>query len=222
MFNAIRRPLAVLALLATLIAVFISRTPSAKSDDLYDQVQGKNNTVLFLVNSNYGYSNVHLATAYSLMENHPSIKLHFGTFETMRAKIQRVEQAGVGASPGAPPISFHNMPSDEYLVARVARGIMAPGDMLIPPGLAGGRYLAKNLRWIFSPWLEDDHLAIYRRCRELIDEIDPSLVVLDNMFRPAMEATQDANRLYAVISPNTLEVSMSVQPWGKWLWKYPG
>lgn len=221
MLGSIRRPWALLALVVALSAVLLSRAPSASENDDGHHVQGKNNTVLFLANSNHGYSNVHLATSYALLENHPSVKLHFGTFEKMRARIHRVSQAGANVSPNAQPISFNLLPSAEYLDAVAARGIMAPGDIVIPPGLAGSRYMSKNLRWILSPWLQEDHLVIYRRCKELIEEIDPAVVVLDPMFRPAVEAVQDANRLYAILSPNTVEAFVSLQPWGKWLWKYP-
>lgn len=225
MFKLIRHPWTFLALLTALTAVILSKSQSAStSDDLYNQVQGKNNTILFLVNSNHGYSNVHLATAYALLEKHPSVELHFGTFEKMRSRVERVSKTGASASasPSAQPISFHVLPSDDYLTALAAQGVHSTAEnMIVPPGLVGSRYQAKNLRWIFSPWAQEDHLAIYRTCRELIDEIDPALVVLDPIFRPAIEATQDTNRLYTVLSPMTFEVFFTDQPWGKWLWKFP-
>lgn len=223
MFESIRRRWAFLALLATLTAIFLSKSQSADpSDNLYNQVEGRNNTVLFFVNSNHGYSNVHLATAYALLEKHPTVKLHFATFEKMRSRVKRVEMAGAGVSPGAQPISFHLLPADEYITALAARGVHSTAEnMIVPPGLAGSRYLDKSLRWIFAPWTAEDHLAIYRACRELIDEIDPAVVVLDPIFRPAAEATQDANRLHTTLSPNSFEQFLAVQPWGKWLLRYP-
>lgn len=124
---------ALVALVAALAAVLLSRAPAASESDGPYQVQGQNNTVLFLANSNYGYSNVHLATAYALLEKHPSTKLHFGTFEKMRARIHRVEQAGASASPGAQPISVHLLPSDEYVNALAARGVLAAGTWSYRP-----------------------------------------------------------------------------------------
>ena len=221
MLETIRRPLVLSPLHAALAAALLSRSPSAGHGDLYDKVQGKNNTVLFLVNANHGYTNVHLATAHTLLERHPSVKLHFGTFEKMRERVRRIEESGARANPEAQGVPFHLMPAEDYVDALRTHGIMSLEEMIVPPGMAGNRYLSKNFRWIFSPWLQDDHLAIYRRCRELIDEIDPSLVVLDPMFRPAREAVADAKRLYAVVSPMTLEEFLTNQPWGKWIWKYP-
>ena len=224
MLRLLRRPWAVFAVLATLTAVLLSREQSSTTsdDDLYNQVQGKNNTVLFLVNSNYGYSNVHLATAYALLERHPDVKIHFGSYERMRPRVQRVEAAGASVNPAAQPISFHLLPADEYTVALAARGVHSTIDnMIVPKGLAGNRILTKTLRWIFAPWLQEDHLAIYRATRELIDEIDPAVVVLDPVLRPATEAAKDANRLHAVISPMTLEYFITDQPWGQFFWKYP-
>ena len=222
MLEAIRRPLALIALIAALAAVFLSRGDSTGDQGTYDKVQGENNTVLFLVNANHGYTNVHLATAYTLLEQHPAVKLHFGTFEKMRERVKRIEESGALANPEAQEVPFHLMPvAMDYVDAIRSHGIMTPDEMIVPPGLEGNRYLSKNFRWIFAPWLQEDHLAMYRRCRELIDEIDPSLVVLDPMFRPAMEAAQDARRLYAMLSPMTLEEFITLQPWGKWIWKYP-
>lgn len=221
MLGAIRRPLVLIALIAALAAVFFSRGNSAGDPSVYDKVQGKNNTVLFLVNANHGYTNVHLATAYALLEQHPSVKLHFGTYEKMRGRVRRIEESGAQANPEAQDVPFHLMPAADYIDALRVHGIMSPEEMIVPPGLEGNRYLSKNFRWIFSPWLKEDHLAIYQRCRELIDEVDPSLVVLDPMFMPAREAAQDAKRLYAVLSPMTLEEFITKQPWGRWIWKYP-
>ena len=223
MFESIRRRWALFALLATLTAIILSKSQTAgPSEDLYNQVQGRNNTVLFFVNSNHGFSNVHLATAYALLEKHPTVKLHFATFEKMRLRVERVEKAGAAVSPDAQPISFHLLPADDYITALAARGVHSTVEnMIVPPGLAGTQYRDKSLRWIFAPWTAEDHLAIYRACRGLIDEIDPAVVVLDPLFRPAAEATQDANRLYTTLSPNSFEHFLADQPWGKWLWKYP-
>lgn len=218
-----RRPWAIPALLALLIPVFLSRSSSSGGDrELYSHVQGRNNTALFFVNSNYGFSNVHLATAYALMEKHPEVKLHFASHGRTGPRLQRVEEAGLAANPAAQPIPMHLLPSEDYEVTlrKVVDGF-GVGDIMVPPGVAGVLYQVENLWKILAPWNREDHLAIYRRCRELIDEIDPSVVVMDPMFKPAIEAVRDANRLYAIVSPITFEHFIPDQPWLKGLWKYP-
>ncbi|KAI0153280.1 hypothetical protein GGR57DRAFT_492380 [Xylariaceae sp. FL1272] len=56
----------------------------------------------------------------------------------------------------------------------------------------------------------------------IIDDINPAVVVIDTLFRPALDATRDKNRLHAIISPNTLiEDFPADQPLDKMFWKYP-
>lgn len=164
---------------------------------------------------------MHLATAFALAEKDADVSIHFGTFEKMRGRIGRIEAAARERNPAARPIGFHQLPSSDYLDALNARDIMTLDNMITPPRLEGNKHFSRNFRWIFAPWTDDEHLAIYKRCVELIEAIDPSLVVLDPMFRPAMEATQDQNRMYTVVSPNTFEIFIMDQKWGKMFWKYP-
>ncbi|KAK5627441.1 hypothetical protein RRF57_003156 [Xylaria bambusicola] len=57
---------------------------------------------------------------------------------------------------------------------------------------------------------------------DVIDEVDPSLVVLEVFLRPAIDAVYNRSRLHAYISPLTpLEHFLLDQPYGSWLWKYP-
>ncbi|SPO06230.1 uncharacterized protein DNG_08919 [Cephalotrichum gorgonifer] len=223
MLQAIRRPLALLALVGALGAILLSYLTNNKEleNHLFKQVQGKNNTVLFLSNSNLGYSNVHLATAFALLEKHPSVKIHYGMFEKLRPRVERVSEYGKRANPAAQPISIHLLHSEEYIVALKTRGVDPESSLITGPGWAGGAFFHRNFRWVLSPWLQEDHLDIYRDCADLINTIDPAVVVLDPILRPAIEATQDADRLYAVLSPNTFETFLKYQPWAKWLWKFP-
>ncbi|CAI4214416.1 unnamed protein product [Parascedosporium putredinis] len=215
-------PVITVAAVGVAISAAIAYLALAPDKTLFaPHVPGKNNTVLFLVNSNHGYSNVHLATAHAMMEKDPTVAIHFGTFDKMQDRVARINTVARARDPASHPVAFHLLPSIDYLDALNARDIMTLDNMITPPGLAGNKHFSGNFRWIFSPWTDEDHLAIYKRCAELIDEIDPSLVVLDPMFRPAMEAVQDLNRMYAVVSPNTLEVFIMEQKWGKMFWKYP-
>lgn len=57
---------------------------------------------------------------------------------------------------------------------------------------------------------------------EIIDQVDPSLVLLDIFFRPGLDAARDRKRLHAFVVPNIpVDVFPLHQPFGKWLWKYP-
>jgi hypothetical protein len=58
--------------------------------------------------------------------------------------------------------------------------------------------------------------------KTVIDKVDPAVVVLDTVFIPAIEATREKNRQYAVITPNqVIDNFITVQPYGSMFWKYP-
>lgn len=80
----------------------------------------------------------------------------------------------------------------------------------------------RDLQQLIGGWTPQDHLDLYRETGALMDELDPVAVVLDPIFMPAIEATMDRNRLYAIVTMQPLLDSFGeVQPWGKILWKFP-
>ncbi|KAI0202027.1 hypothetical protein F4808DRAFT_450008 [Astrocystis sublimbata] len=180
-------------------------------------VVGQNNTALFLVTSDYGLSNVHVATAQALLERHPYIQLHFSSFTPMASRLERLS-SHIQSPHG---IVFH--PLDGMSVMDTCRTFGKNiSNSIHPPGWAGICNLCKDMQLYVSPWRGEEHLAIYEQIGKIIDKVDPALIVLDTLFRPAIDATRDKNRLHAIISPNTLiENFPAEQPWGKMFWKYP-
>ncbi|KAI1735808.1 hypothetical protein F4680DRAFT_434519 [Xylaria scruposa] len=182
-------------------------------------VVGINNTALFLVTSDYGLSNVHVATAHALLERHPHIQLHFGSFAPMAPKLERVSSHN--RRPHSKDIVFHQIKGLSVIDTCRAFG-KKTSNSIHPPGWAGIGQLCKDMQLYVSPWTGEDHLNIYEQIKRIIDTVDPAVVVLDTPFRPAIDATRDMNRLHAIVSPNTLIESFPAeQPWGKMFWKYP-
>ncbi|KAI0517720.1 UDP-Glycosyltransferase/glycogen phosphorylase [Xylaria bambusicola] len=182
-------------------------------------VVGRNNTALFLVTSDYGLSNVHVATAQALLERHTHVQLHFSSFKGMAPRLERLS-SHKKTSQGK-EVMFH--PIDGLSVIDSCRTFgKNTSNSIHPPGWAGISQLCKDMQLFISPWTGEDHLAIYEQLSRIIDEVNPAVVVLDTLFRPAIDATRDKNRLHAIISPNTLiENFPAEQPWGKMFWKYP-
>ncbi|KAJ2996360.1 hypothetical protein NUW58_g990 [Xylaria curta] len=180
---------------------------------------GTNNTALFLVTSDHGLSNVHVATAHALLERHPHVQLHFGSFAPMASKLKRI--SSYVQHPDAKEIVFHQIEGLSVMGTCSAFG-KNTSNSVHPPGWAGIGQLCKDMQLYVSPWTGEDHLRIYERIKHIIDAVDPAVIVLDTLFRPAIDATRDLNRLHAIISPNTLiETFPADQPWGKMFWKYP-
>ncbi|KAI1848036.1 hypothetical protein JX266_006149 [Neoarthrinium moseri] len=91
-----------------------------------------------------------------------------------------------------------------------------------PPGIAGIKQLCKDIQFWVSPWSGDEHLALYQEINNLIGQVDPAVVVLDTLLRPAIDATRDRNWQHIIMSPNTVIDNFPMeQPWGGMFWKYP-
>lgn len=172
---------------------------------------GRRNVVLFVTNSANGLSNVHLATALTLIAEHPSLELHFASFAKLKPDISRI----------SPSIIWHELPPPD-LVTTFDRAFGNVAGIASPPGLRGIHKMTKDVQILLAPWKAEEHWTLYQIITGIIDEVDPAVVVLDSIFRPGVEATQDANRMHMFISPNSLTDSLAhKQPWGAMFWKYP-
>ncbi|KAK3370544.1 hypothetical protein B0H63DRAFT_528260 [Podospora didyma] len=165
-------------------------------------VIAKTNSALFLVNSEHGLSNVHLATAYSLLERHPDIEVHFASLADREKKVHQISTSATKVQSLAKLITFHRLPGLS-LTEYMAVGVTDLNNLTHAPGPKG-----------MDDYSIDDHLAIYQALKDLIAEADPAVVVLDTLLRPAIDATRDMSRLHAMISPNSLtDVFAAKQPW---------
>lgn len=204
------------ALLGVLLALYQTGVWFGKSSpaEKAPLIVGRNNTVLYLFTAHHGFANVHLATALSLQQRHPQVEVHAASFAKARARVGRV-------SPVSRPITFHEVKGPGFTEALDADGING-ATLIHGPGLKGSRPLFEVMPRTMSPWSVEDHIAIYQQLRRLIDEIDPAVIVLDIMFRPAIEAVEDSNRMRVVLTPNDLSLMLApMQPYGQVFWKYP-
>jgi hypothetical protein len=190
-------------------------------------VRGRNNTVLFVVNEHPGLSNVHVATAQSLLQHHPGIEVHFASFKKLNDTLARVSSFAKSHDLSAKDIIFHPLAGVSYYAAfenHTFVGFDEDGKIgaISKPGMEGIKRIAREMQIYLDPWQEEDHLAHFRQLSKLIDEVDPAVVVLDTIFSPAIEATRAKNRLHAFITPNiVIDNFPSEQPWLGMLWKYP-
>ncbi|TFB07324.1 hypothetical protein CCMA1212_000234 [Trichoderma ghanense] len=212
-----RRALLLLAVLGALVAVFLARQSTQEDQVL---VSGRNNTVLFLTDSHHGLCNAHLATVSALIENHPSLEVHYASFSGIASDIERITEIARSANPGA-KIHWHQFDGPSLVdELSLVGGVQ---DIVTPPGLPGLRAFADMVFFVMTPWSNEAHLSLYHQTVDLIREIDPAVVVLDSLLRPALDAAVNLNRTRAYITPNALTDLLSpVQPKGAHFWKYPG
>ncbi|KAJ2984074.1 hypothetical protein NUW58_g6141 [Xylaria curta] len=220
----LRQIATVVAASVVLVAIFLARASSSPEQDYVAPVRGKNETVLFFINTEYGLSNVHLATASALLEKHPEIDVHIASFPRSAPKVARVTSSARRKLKGAKDIHFHELPGPEYAEALSDRmgglGRKSIRHIVHTPGIKGIDQILRSVQPAMSPWDGPNHVLIYEKATELIQTVDPALVVLDIALRPAIDAARQNNRLYAFIAPNVLaDTFWAEQPWGA-MFKY--
>ncbi|KAH7302842.1 hypothetical protein B0I35DRAFT_455445 [Stachybotrys elegans] len=204
---------------AVLTALLSHNYKQAQISD--EPIAGRNNTVLFLTTEAKGLSNVHIAAASALLESQPQVEIHYASFPKLKKTLKRVSEAARARSPSAKAVAWHELPGPDFGEA-VKRTIPDWDVAITPPGLAGMRKMLDGLISCVLPWEHEEHWALYCRFSEIIDEVDPALIILDGVFTPAGDLVGNTNRRFVTITPNTLaELYAMDQPWGAGLWKYP-
>lgn len=165
------------------LAAIVFRLVSQEDDRfLFQPVQGKNNTVLFVTAEHPGYCNVHLATAYSLLEKHPQLSLHYASFPKVGSRVEKISALAAERGVKDAGISFYPLSGQPYTEAI----LNASGSMMglrHAPGAAGIDSLTDIIQWTLAPWTAEDYLSIYQSLARVIDEVDPAVVVIDT-FSP--------------------------------------
>ena len=214
--------------LVALVGILIALQQQLKAPpEPREYVRGRNNTVLYIVNEHPGLSNVHVATAQSLLQHHTEIEVHFASFKKLNSTLARISSFVKNHDPSAKEIIFHPLAGVSYYAAFENYPQIECDDdgkigAISKPGLEGIKRIAGDMQIYLDPWQEEDHLTHFHQLSGLIDEIDPAVVVLDTIFFPAIEATRAKNRLHAFITPNiVIDNFPGEQPWLGMLWKYP-
>lgn len=215
MFRAI---IAVSALVVALLAYFFS---GSRADPRLPYIQGRNNTALFLANYEHGLSNVFIATAFSMLENFPEIELHYASWEKVKMKTDRISKFAKESNPAARDVIFHQIKGQGYAEAMTALGV-SMDSVMNEPGWRGIGPFAKNMQDFICPWEPEEFYNLYTELGQLIDEIDPAVIVVDTLLSPAIDATREKNRQHIILTPNThVDNFLALQPYGGMFWKYP-
>ncbi|KAJ2979559.1 hypothetical protein NQ176_g3174 [Zarea fungicola] len=202
---------------------FLRSEPSlGRHDDAPNFTKGNGNgKVLFVTESSNGLSNVHLATCFALLENHPAINVHYASSPKLEPEVARISSTAIAKNVAAKPIIWHDLSGIDHAAA-INREFNGFAGLIGPPGRSGLSTLMSYAAPGLVPYTADEYWDKYQQIVNLIEELDPAVVVLDNFFRPAMDAARNLNRSRAVISPNAMsDTFIGVQPRGGLFWKFP-
>lgn len=186
------------------------------------QWPGKNNTVLFLTNSEHGLANVLLATSHALLVEHPDLDIHFVSFPPLRNDIITISNSAPNTeSSKTKPITFHELKGPSFAKTLGNTGFFID-QAINAPGIDGLDTFCSNMQLWLMPWTAPEYLDIYNEISTILETVDPVIVAADPLFGPGIDAVRAQGRNHAIISPNSLKDNFAqLQPLGAALWKYP-
>lgn len=204
------------------VIAFLFSTKSLKDEDTKPQQwPGRNNTVLFLSNSEHGLANVLLATSHAMLVEHQDIEVHYVSFRGLAEDVATLSRFARKTSPDVRPIKFHTLKGTTYGAALNSVGHFID-ETIGAPGVAGIAKLCSDLQKYLMPWTGPEYLALYREITSILEEVDPAMVAVDSQFGPGLDAIRALGLQHAILTPNALKDNFADrQPWGAVLWKYP-
>ncbi|KAH8895948.1 UDP-Glycosyltransferase/glycogen phosphorylase [Thozetella sp. PMI_491] len=179
------------------------------------------NRVLFLCVSEYGALNSFLAVCHELLQLSPATEVHLASFEAAAKPTVGAFQYALESAPTAARPTFHALPGPALTETLLAED---PDfyTMMGPPLSVWtvGTILPRVIRFMM-PWEARDFVKIYRAIEELIQTLEPSLVVVDNVLCPGLSVCRTLGQKHMILCPNTLKEFIAMfQPQAQGLWKY--
>jgi hypothetical protein len=141
----------VFAIVLAIIAVLVSFFPQQKQDAPGRKiVPGRNNTALFISNSEHGNSNVFLATAQALLLHHPDVEIHYATFAKRAKDIAFVNKFASQQSSNARSIIYHEITKGPSLENALKSRNYTITNTISAPGYRGSTQLCKDIQVYLS------------------------------------------------------------------------
>lgn len=163
--------------------------------------------LLLLTNSEHGQANVFLAVSYALLQNVPPPELHVASFEYLKPLALECSQQALknAASAGTKGILFHTLPEPSIQNAMARNTDVDMAAFRRPPGIANTTRALKNFIGLTCPWGHNEFISLFKSIVDIIQKVDPDLVVVDNLLSPAMTALRHLEKRHVVLSPNTIK-----------------
>lgn len=181
--------------------------------------------VLFLTNSELGQASLCLAVAHELLHQ-PTYVVHIASFEPLRDAVSQLNVRAVTAAAANQSVTtatFHPISGLSMRQTLEQRRSFNPTHAFQVHGLgydAAVRAYRDVLVRALAPWTGEEYMRVYRSCEEVVEKLEPALIVVDPLFTQAVDACRQLDKKYVVLSPNTFKEHVA-QPWLANLWKYP-
>lgn len=180
----------------------------------------KRGSILFVTNSELGQASVMLAVAHEFLIRSEH-DVHIASFPALQTHVDELNDTADRLMSGcSTKATFHT------LSGRSMKEAAPPGTEFLdlhPPGVSGALFAYDNvLPATFAPWRGAEYMIGYSSTVEIINAVDPDLVVVDPLFSQGVDACNSLDKKCIILSPNTFkELVLDRQPNGGALWKFP-
>ena len=158
-----------------------------------------------------------LAVVYELLIQ-GEFDIHLASFPELEQRVNDLLFAHT--SKEASHLTFHALPGQT-----LTKAMASHGEEFGTPRHAGVRGSIASygkLPEIITPWDEYEYLRGYDYCLELLETLDPVVVVVDPVLTQGLDACRQTSRKHILLSPTSLkETAIHQQPRLGFFWKYP-
>ena len=138
--------------------------------------------VLFFTYSEHGQAQIHLSTAYELLSQ-PDVEVHIASFEELAPRTVQISQLFNQQHESSPKkeIKYHliDYPSMKKLTTSM--------QSLHHHGFFGALRSFRNMTRVLLCWKPAQYIGIVQRCSEIVDVVQPDVVVADSLFAQATD-----------------------------------
>lgn len=170
--------------------------------------------ILFLTNSELGQCNVAFAVAEEFLRR-GDFQVHFASFAPVANSVENLHKRA-----GCENVAqFHEVPSpcmtDLAIRSRV-------GLLFHEPGVKGATTGFAKVGRAMENWRPSEYKQAYETCLEILNKLQPAMVVVDPIFHVGIDACHTAKARFTVLWPVPIkDVVVIDQPKAAVLWKYP-
>ncbi|TVY83172.1 Glycosyltransferase sdnJ [Lachnellula suecica] len=184
--------------------------------------------ILFFTNSEYGQSNVVVATAYELL--HRGCEIHIASFaadedlgSAFTKRIDALNNGEYGTLPtDSKPVTFHRITGESMVESWQRRSKLTP-DIAMTHG-CGLKHAPLAYRSLMPVMGSEgpEYLTAVESCVAALKLVQPKVIVVDSSFPQGHDAARMMNLNYVVLTPNSFRETIgAIQPRGYGFWGIP-
>jgi len=178
-------------------------------------------SVLFITNDELGQAGIHIATSQSIAERYPNVDVHVASFAPLKNTIKELSSRLAADQSSPREVTFHTVrglsPASTIRVT-VGKG---PDDYSHTPGIRAGLDFGIVAGPYTQPWNSLTYHEIFESITDIINKVDPTVILIDVMLPPAVCAAQELDRPYMLFTPYSVKEVVLSDMGLAGLYKYP-